>query len=432
MIHAAADDPHELSAREAQQQQHNNNASFRALDYKKQVQNLIEAGKRLLCSSGHYHQHTGTLADAEQSALPPVAESTAAAAADQAFAPPEAHPIACYFPPRVDADDDNVWPRFSPPSAAAPQKKRSRAPYDHTPRPSNSFMIYRREKQAEILAQYRGQKALHNNTISKVVADMWRGETPEVRQQYAAKADEEKIQHMIKYPGYKYTPRRGATSSAKRKKSRAIAVERQPLSVATTDARAIRPEPSLFDDHSTHQQQQQYHHQQHQQQQHQQQHQQQQQEQQHQQYLLQQQHQHQHQHHQQHPPLSHFSSYGLHHHLTQGSQHLPPLSSRPHILPTFASTNSAVAPCRQGGGSEFHDGEAADDDQADVTEDESDAASAWPAHGLPATAASWCVPRLAASVSPFPHIQEKRDVDGGGAGGVARGCGAAAYCVEDQ
>ncbi|KAJ3391378.1 hypothetical protein HDU84_006123 [Entophlyctis sp. JEL0112] len=187
----AADDPHELSAREAQQQQHNNNASFRALDYKKQVQNLIEAGKRLLCSSGHYHQHTGTLADAEQSALPPVAESTAAAAADQAFAPPEAHPIACYFPPRVDADDDNVWPRFSPPSAAAPQKKRSRAPYDHTPRPSNSFMIYRREKQAEILAQYRGQKALHNNTISKVVADMWRGETPEVRQQYAAKADEE-------------------------------------------------------------------------------------------------------------------------------------------------------------------------------------------------------------------------------------------------
>ncbi|KAI9330175.1 high mobility group box domain-containing protein, partial [Obelidium mucronatum] len=73
---------------------------------------------------------------------------------------------------------------------------------------SNSFMIYRREKQAEILAQYKGQKALHNNAISKVVADMWREETPEVRAEYAAKAEHEKIQHMIKYPGYKYTPRR--------------------------------------------------------------------------------------------------------------------------------------------------------------------------------------------------------------------------------
>ncbi|KAI8621913.1 high mobility group box domain-containing protein, partial [Chytriomyces sp. MP71] len=87
-------------------------------------------------------------------------------------------------------------------------KKRARATTDHTPRPSNSFMIYRREKQAEILAQYRGQKALHNNAISKVVADMWREESPEVRAEYAAKAEAEKLQHMIKYPGYKYTPRR--------------------------------------------------------------------------------------------------------------------------------------------------------------------------------------------------------------------------------
>ncbi|KAJ3408232.1 hypothetical protein CcCBS67573_g03677 [Chytriomyces confervae] len=89
-------------------------------------------------------------------------------------------------------------------------KKRSRTATDHTPRPSNSFMIYRREKQAEILAQYRGQKALHNNAISKVVADMWREESPDVRAEYAAKAETEKLQHMLKYPGYKYTPRRGA------------------------------------------------------------------------------------------------------------------------------------------------------------------------------------------------------------------------------
>ncbi|KAJ3101848.1 hypothetical protein HDU97_001022 [Phlyctochytrium planicorne] len=78
----------------------------------------------------------------------------------------------------------------------------------HTPRPSNSFILYRREKHAEIMSQYKGAKALNNNVISKIVATMWRQEEPEVKAKYAAKAEEEKKAHMLKYPDYKYRPRK--------------------------------------------------------------------------------------------------------------------------------------------------------------------------------------------------------------------------------
>ena len=51
---------------------------------------------------------------------------------------------------------------------------------------------------------------MNNNVISKIVADLWRLETSEVKAVYAAKAEEEKRAHMLKYPGYKYQPRKSA------------------------------------------------------------------------------------------------------------------------------------------------------------------------------------------------------------------------------
>ncbi|KAJ3417268.1 hypothetical protein HDV05_005724 [Chytridiales sp. JEL 0842] len=78
----------------------------------------------------------------------------------------------------------------------------------HTPRPSNSFILYRREKHSEIMSTYQGAKALNNNVISKIVANMWKDELPEVKAKYAAKAEEEKRIHMLKYPDYKYRPRK--------------------------------------------------------------------------------------------------------------------------------------------------------------------------------------------------------------------------------
>ena len=98
----------------------------------------------------------------------------------------------------------------------------------HTPRPPNSFIIYRREKHAEIIADSKNSNTPNNNVISKIVANMWRQESPEVKSLYSAKAEEEKRLHMIKYPDYKYKPRKsngkkvakimGASSCRKKQK----------------------------------------------------------------------------------------------------------------------------------------------------------------------------------------------------------------------
>ena len=83
----------------------------------------------------------------------------------------------------------------------------------HTPRPSNSFILYRREKHVEIMAQYKGGKSLNNNVISKIVANMWRSESTDVKAHFAAKAEAEKQAHLLKYPDYKYRPRKSISKS---------------------------------------------------------------------------------------------------------------------------------------------------------------------------------------------------------------------------
>ncbi|KAI8899577.1 high mobility group box domain-containing protein, partial [Globomyces pollinis-pini] len=75
-------------------------------------------------------------------------------------------------------------------------------------RPSNSFILYRREKHVEIMAQYKGGKTLNNNVISKIVASMWKQESAETKARFASLAEQEKKAHMLKYPDYKYRPRK--------------------------------------------------------------------------------------------------------------------------------------------------------------------------------------------------------------------------------
>ncbi|KAJ3354048.1 hypothetical protein HDU91_005826 [Kappamyces sp. JEL0680] len=96
----------------------------------------------------------------------------------------------------------------SPITKNAVKRDRSK---NHTPRPSNSFILYRREKHVEIMSQYKGVKTLNNNVISKIVANMWRSESPEVKAHFAALADAEKKAHLLKYPDYKYRPRKSPT-----------------------------------------------------------------------------------------------------------------------------------------------------------------------------------------------------------------------------
>src|SRR5437762_8345286 len=46
------------------------------------------------------------------------------------------------------------------------------------PRPPNSFILYRKDKQPEILAKYEN---ISNNEVSKIVGQMWRNEPSEVK-----------------------------------------------------------------------------------------------------------------------------------------------------------------------------------------------------------------------------------------------------------
>ena len=47
-----------------------------------------------------------------------------------------------------------------------------------------------------------------NNEVSKVIGDMWKQESQEVKDHYQALAQQSREQHMRDYPNYKYAPRR--------------------------------------------------------------------------------------------------------------------------------------------------------------------------------------------------------------------------------
>ena len=91
--------------------------------------------------------------------------------------------------------------------------KRKRLSEDHTPRPPNSFMIYRKEKHAEIKSQYHSCRSLNNNIISKVIANMWKQEPLDVKEKYIQMADDAKKEHLLKYPDYKYKPKKNPKKS---------------------------------------------------------------------------------------------------------------------------------------------------------------------------------------------------------------------------
>ncbi|KAL1959535.1 hypothetical protein VTO42DRAFT_1980 [Malbranchea cinnamomea] len=74
------------------------------------------------------------------------------------------------------------------------------------PRPRNSFILFRQHTQAEVAAQHPG---LPNPDISKIIGKRWRTLSDEVKLEWKHLAEEEKLRHMQRYPGYQYKPSRG-------------------------------------------------------------------------------------------------------------------------------------------------------------------------------------------------------------------------------
>ncbi|KAI8884209.1 high mobility group box, partial [Backusella circina FSU 941] len=73
------------------------------------------------------------------------------------------------------------------------------------PRPLNCFLLYRIDKQRDILAKCEGA---NHRDISKIIAKWWKEATDEEKAPYVKKAQEEKRKHAKLYPDYKYSPKK--------------------------------------------------------------------------------------------------------------------------------------------------------------------------------------------------------------------------------
>ncbi|MBW0460473.1 hypothetical protein O181_000188 [Austropuccinia psidii MF-1] len=76
---------------------------------------------------------------------------------------------------------------------------------ERLPRPPNSWILYRSDKIIQMRALNHG---LAQSVLSKEIAARWHNEDPEVKKEYEKKAEIIKAEHAIKYPHYKYNPRR--------------------------------------------------------------------------------------------------------------------------------------------------------------------------------------------------------------------------------
>ncbi|RKP36152.1 sequence-specific DNA-binding high mobility group box protein mat-Mc, partial [Dimargaris cristalligena] len=79
---------------------------------------------------------------------------------------------------------------------------------DHIPRPKNAFIIYRSEKSRELMPEQ--DIKINQAEISKRIGETWNKEPKHVKDVYFRLAEEEKIAHAAKFPGYKYSSNKSA------------------------------------------------------------------------------------------------------------------------------------------------------------------------------------------------------------------------------
>ncbi|KAI9303369.1 SRY-box containing transcription factor 7, partial [Cunninghamella echinulata] len=73
------------------------------------------------------------------------------------------------------------------------------------PRPMNCFLLYRHDKQKEILTQCPGA---NHRDISKIIAKWWKEATIQEKAPYVERARKAKVEHSRLYPNYKYMPQK--------------------------------------------------------------------------------------------------------------------------------------------------------------------------------------------------------------------------------
>ncbi|KAF2497870.1 hypothetical protein BU16DRAFT_327412 [Lophium mytilinum] len=84
-------------------------------------------------------------------------------------------------------------------------------PEPKIPRPRNAFILYRQHHQQTVVARHPG---LANPEISKIIGEQWQSESDAVKAEWKGLANEEKSRHLLKYPEYRYQPRRNGKPGA--------------------------------------------------------------------------------------------------------------------------------------------------------------------------------------------------------------------------
>ncbi|GAA5947101.1 hypothetical protein JCM3765_002157 [Sporobolomyces pararoseus] len=73
------------------------------------------------------------------------------------------------------------------------------------PRPPNAWICYRSARVHELKNTVQYSK-MPQASISKLVGELWRAESPEVKKKYEQEAKVKKLEHQAKYPDYSFRP----------------------------------------------------------------------------------------------------------------------------------------------------------------------------------------------------------------------------------
>lgn len=115
-----------------------------------------------------------------------------------------------------DLEVPALVPASPPPAAGA---RRSHKKRSHIPRPRNAFILFRQHLHYQLFPKHALNSFQTNNEISREIGKRWR-ELPQAEKQvWQDLAAREKELHKLKYPEYRYAPRKTVRDTVRRRRS---------------------------------------------------------------------------------------------------------------------------------------------------------------------------------------------------------------------
>ena len=102
------------------------------------------------------------------------------------------------------------------------------------PRPPNSWILYRAYMMKNLQPRDSRERRLSQSEMSSLISSMWKVATAETKREFEELAERLKLEHQVKYPGYKYQPRK------KEEKERAKELQKQQRQAQKRDMRSRR------------------------------------------------------------------------------------------------------------------------------------------------------------------------------------------------